>query len=93
MGGLLSNLRWSGLLRLEEHTLAALAAPSHMFKPGSYMNPDDVIRGTSLARQDVELLPRGKVLSPRLRYEVRRRLQMLLDRAATDPPTEAVAVA
>lgn len=71
----LSALRWSGLYRLEEHTRAAIAAPSMIFKPASYMNPGDVIRGTSMTRHDLELLPRGRVLSPRLRYEVRKRLQ------------------
>jgi hypothetical protein len=75
LGTILSSARWSGLYRLEEHTRTAIAAPSHIFRPSSYMNPEDVIRGTSVLRHDLELLPRGRVLSPRLRYEVRERLQ------------------
>lgn len=75
VGKILCNLRWSGLYRLEEHTRAPLASPSLILRPGSYMNPEDVIRGTSTARQDLEFLPRGRIVTPRLRYEVRRRLQ------------------
>jgi hypothetical protein len=71
----LRALRWSGLYRLEEHTRAALASPSMIFHAGSYMNPDDVIRGNSTFRQEIEVLPRGVVISPQVRYEVRRQLQ------------------
>jgi hypothetical protein len=72
---LLSAARWSGTYRHEEHTRAAIAAPSNIFNPAVYMNEEDVIRATSVARQDVELLPRGRILSPRLRYELRRKIQ------------------
>lgn len=75
VGKLMSAVRWSGLYRLDEHTRAAIAAPSSILRPGVYMNPEDVIRGTSVFRQDVEIMPRAAVLTPRVRYEVRRRLQ------------------
>jgi hypothetical protein len=74
-GAVLRALRWSGLYRLDEHTRAAIAAPSMIFHAGSYMNRDDVIRGNSTFRQEIEIFPRGVVVSPQVRYEVRRRLQ------------------
>lgn len=75
VGKVMSAVRWSGLYRLDEHTRAAIAAPSSILRPGAYMNPEDVIRGTSVFRQDVEIMPRAAVLTPRVRYEMRRRLQ------------------
>jgi hypothetical protein len=75
LGAVLSSARWSGLYRHEEHTKTAVAAPGNIFNPESYMNPKDVIRGSSLSRHDLELLPRGRVLSPRIRYEVRKKLR------------------
>ncbi len=75
VGAILGALRWAGLYRLEEHTRAPVAAPSKIFHAGSYMNPDDIIRGNSTFRQEIEVFPRGVVVSPQVRYEVRRRLQ------------------
>jgi len=74
-GGFASRFRLSAVYRLEEHTRVAIASPARILKPSSYMNPDDVIRGYSTARAELEILPRGKILSPAVSYEVRRRLQ------------------
>lgn len=75
LGKILSNARWSGLYRHEEHTRAAVAAPGNILDPHTYMNRDDIIRGSSLFRNDLELLPRGRIMSPRLRYELRKKIQ------------------
>ncbi len=79
----MSAIRWSGQYRIEEHTREAVASPSRILRPGSYMNPDDVIRGNSLLRQDIEIFPRAALLTPRLRYEVRNRLQNPTGNAAS----------
>jgi hypothetical protein len=71
----LSNLRSSGSYRSDENTRLPVASPAFIFRPGSYMSEADVIRGTSVAWGDLEIFPRGRALSPRVRYEVRKKLQ------------------